>query len=98
MVAPVPEVSCTSPGTSPRCSALTGTTKRPFLCVIMASCKYFARSPEIRRPSVSRTLPPIRRISRRIEASSAEAPSAISSSDKIDVVMDSSSARFPDKR
>ena len=40
-VAPLEDVSCTRPGSSPRHSAFTGTTKRPPRCVISASCKTF---------------------------------------------------------
>ena len=41
IVAPLEDVSCTRPGSSPRHSAFTGTTKRPPRCVISASCKTF---------------------------------------------------------
>ena len=64
----------------------------------MVSCRYLDRSPEIRRFKVSRTLPEMRRSSRRMESSSGEAPSAISSSERIAVVMASSSARLPVSR
>ena len=40
--APLAEVSCTSPGTSPRHSAFTGTTYRPERMVMMDSWRYLA--------------------------------------------------------
>ena len=40
-VAPLPEVSCTIPWTSPLFSDFTGTTKRPLRCVIILSRRYF---------------------------------------------------------
>ena len=56
------------------------------------------RSPEIMRLSVSRTLPEMRRSSRRMESSSGDAPSAISSSETMAVVMASSRLRLPESR
>ena len=50
------------------------------------------------RLSVSRTLPDTRRSSRRMLSSSGDAPSAISSSEMMAVVMDSSRSRLPESR
>ena len=41
-VAPVVELPCTMPGTLPRCSARTISTKRPLRSVMTSSCRYFA--------------------------------------------------------
>ena len=62
------------------------------------SCRYLERSPEIMRLSVSRTLPDTRRSSRRMLSSSGDAPSAISSSEMMAVVIDSSRSRLPESR
>ena len=94
-VAPEDEVSCTSPLIFARHSALTGTTYRPSRMVTMASCKYFWYDALcIILSSTSRALAEALCIFRRIEASSFDAWSDISSSDKIAPVIFSSKYLF----
>ena len=90
-VAPLADVSCTSPGTLARCSALTGMTYRPPRMVMMFSCKYLEVAAEcVIRSSCSRILDSCSRMRRRMDASSDDAVSAISSSDRIADVIASS--------
>ncbi len=83
-VAPEEEVSCTNPGTSPRHSALTGTTKRPSRIVMIGSCRYFCVTGERTIfSSCSLAREEAERIFLRIVANCGEALSAISSSERI---------------
>ena len=94
-VAPEDEISCTSPGIAPLCSALTGTTKRSERMVIIGSCSALAYDgEEIIFCSESRTLALAALILRRIFASSDDALSAISSSPTMEEVIFSSRNRF----
>ena len=66
--------------------------------MMIFSSKVPRASPEIMRLSVSRTLPDTQRSSRRMLSEFGDAPSAISSSEMMAVVMDSSRSRLPENR
>ena len=83
-VAPEEETSWITPPTSPRNSALTGTTKRPLRMLTTASCKYFwVFGERIIFSSRSRMPLSAARILRRMSYSASLAVSAISVSDKM---------------
>ena len=84
-VEPLEETSWMTPPTSPRCSAFTGTTKRPLRSETTASCKYLdADCDFVMASSLSRMEFSAAWILRRISYSVSLAVSAISFSDKIE--------------
>ena len=77
-VAPVVDDPCTMPGTLPRCSARTISTKRPLRSVMTSSCRYFADEPRVYCSSVPRSFWRFWRSSLRMRFSSGLAPSSTS--------------------
>ena len=78
-VAPLAELPCTMPGTWPRCSARTISTKRPLRSVTTSSCRYLEVSlPRVNDSRVPRSLPRFCRSSLRMRRNSGLASSCTS--------------------